>query len=189
MRYVMRIAEFSESSNLWTQIALLGSPRSTPLSVSVQPSLSSVIGMYFSIACWLDNESLSMYLFSLLKYMEWNRTCDQFFSSERIVSGRLLLHSDVNIKDFGLFTFYVYLSASAITSLSVANVCIGSVYGRTPYDFSLSLPKRKSEFWSEMKRDNPLNLSILIRGGKETNKDSPSNGEWSGKSSIWKSTT
>jgi hypothetical protein len=28
-----------------------------------------------------------------------------------------------------------------------------------------------------MKRDNPLNLSILIRGGKETNKDSPSNGE------------
>jgi len=42
MRYVMRIAEFSESSNLWTQIALLGSPRSTPLSVSVQQSLSSV---------------------------------------------------------------------------------------------------------------------------------------------------
>lgn len=44
MRYVMRIAEFSESSNLWTQIALLGSPRSTPLSVSVQQSLSSVFG-------------------------------------------------------------------------------------------------------------------------------------------------
>ena len=43
MRYVMRIAEFSESSNLWTQIALLGSPRSTPLSVSVQPPLSSVL--------------------------------------------------------------------------------------------------------------------------------------------------
>ena len=42
MRYVMRIAEFSESSNLWTQIALLGSPRSTPLSVSVQQPLSSV---------------------------------------------------------------------------------------------------------------------------------------------------
>lgn len=52
MRYVMRIAEFSESSNLWTQIALLGSPRSTPLSVSVQPSLSSV-GNYV----WLENES------------------------------------------------------------------------------------------------------------------------------------
>ena len=40
---------------------------------------------------------------------------------------------------------------------------------------------------SQMKREDPLNLSILLRGGKETNKDSPSNGEWSGKSSTWKS--
>ena len=38
-----------------------------------------------------------------------------------------------------------------------------------------------------MKREDPLNLSILLRGGKETNKDSLSNGEWSGKSSEWKS--
>jgi hypothetical protein len=30
---------------------------------------------------------------------------------------------------------------------------------------------------SQLKRDDPLNLSILLRGGKETNKDSPSNGE------------
>ena len=61
MRYVMRIAEFSESSNLWTQIALLGSPRSTPLSVSVQQPLSSVD----SFTCWLDNESLNVTIQSL----------------------------------------------------------------------------------------------------------------------------
>ena len=30
---------------------------------------------------------------------------------------------------------------------------------------------------SQLKREDPLNLSILVRGGKETNKDSPSNGE------------
>jgi hypothetical protein len=30
---------------------------------------------------------------------------------------------------------------------------------------------------SQMKRDYPLDLSILLRGGKETNKDSLSNGE------------
>lgn len=71
-----------------------------------------------------------------------------------------------------------------IYSWQLANVQLVyiSFYVRKPYDLFY-----KSEYWSEMKRDNPLNLSILIRGGKETNKDSLSNGEWSGKSSIWKS--
>ena len=32
-------------------------------------------------------------------------------------------------------------------------------------------------FRSLIKQENPLNLSILISGGKETNSDSPSNGE------------
>ena len=41
--------------------------------------------------------------------------------------------------------------------------------------------------WPQISRDYPLNLSILISGGKETNKDSLSNGEWSGKSSNLKS--
>ena len=35
---------------------------------------------------------------------------------------------------------------------------------------------------SSNRRDYPLNLSISISGGKETNKDSLSNGEWSGNS-------
>ena len=38
-----------------------------------------------------------------------------------------------------------------------------------------------------MKQEYPLNLSILLSGGKETNKDALSNGEWSGQSSTWKS--
>ena len=42
-------------------------------------------------------------------------------------------------------------------------------------------------FWPQIRQDYPLNLSILISGGKETNKDSLSNGEWSGKSSSLKS--
>jgi len=36
-------------------------------------------------------------------------------------------------------------------------------------------------------QDHPLNLSILISGGKETNRDALSNGEWSGQSSSLKS--
>ncbi len=39
----------------------------------------------------------------------------------------------------------------------------------------------------EIKQDYPLNLSISVSGGKETNKDCPSSGEWTGKSSDLKS--
>ena len=39
----------------------------------------------------------------------------------------------------------------------------------------------------QIKWEYPLNLSILISGGKETNKDFLSNGEWRGKSSNLKS--
>ena len=39
----------------------------------------------------------------------------------------------------------------------------------------------------ELKQDYPLNLSISVSGGKETNKDYLSSGERSGKSSKWKS--
>ena len=40
-----------------------------------------------------------------------------------------------------------------------------------------------------LEQDYPLNLSISVSGGKETNKDSPSNGEWSGMSSNLKAGT
>ena len=44
MRYVMRIAEFSESSNLWTHIALSGTtPGSTPFWVSILSKLGGVL--------------------------------------------------------------------------------------------------------------------------------------------------
>ena len=37
-------------------------------------------------------------------------------------------------------------------------------------------------FRPELRQDYPLNLSISLSGGKETNQDSPSNGERTGKS-------
>jgi hypothetical protein len=39
----------------------------------------------------------------------------------------------------------------------------------------------------QVRRDHPLSLSISISGGKETYKDSPSNGERTGKSPAWES--
>ena len=40
----------------------------------------------------------------------------------------------------------------------------------------------KHLFRPELRQDYPLNLSISLSGGKETNQDSPSNGERTGKS-------
>lgn len=42
-------------------------------------------------------------------------------------------------------------------------------------------------YWAQLGWDYPLNLSILIRGGKESNHDFLINGEWTGKSPTWKS--
>ena len=39
-------------------------------------------------------------------------------------------------------------------------------------------------FWPQIRREHSLNLSILLSEGKETNKDSPSNGEWRGMSTM-----
>ena len=36
---------------------------------------------------------------------------------------------------------------------------------------------KQIQFGPDIKQDYPLNLSISLSGGKETNKDSPSNGE------------
>lgn len=45
----------------------------------------------------------------------------------------------------------------------------------------------KTQFWrmASFHEGDPLNLSILISGGKETKRDSPSSGEWNEKSSSW----
>lgn len=55
MRYVMRIAEFSESSNLWTQIALPGTPGSMLVWVSVNTT-----HLFVFVVCGV---SLSLSLF------------------------------------------------------------------------------------------------------------------------------
>lgn len=55
-----------------------------------------------------------------------------------------------------------------------------------------SLLKKKVSYFinlirPQIRADYPLNLSILLRGGRENNSDSTSNGEWRWKSSDLKS--
>ena len=67
-------------------------------------------------------------------------------------------------------------------------VCAADVLGERKRDGRgelVSLPP--DQFRPQIRRDYPLNLSISISGGKETNQNSPSNGERTGKSSTFKS--
>ena len=71
LRYVMWIAEFSESSNLWTQIALSGTPGSMSAWVSFKPILDHVF-----IHGWVGGEALCPFLKdgALLKIATRRRT-------------------------------------------------------------------------------------------------------------------
>ena len=51
------------------------------------------------------------------------------------------------------------------------------------FAFLFAVPERKKMCRSQIKQSNPLNLSILLGGGKETNQDSLSKGDWRGKCS------
>jgi hypothetical protein len=58
-------------------------------------------------------------------------------------------------------------------------MCLDEV-PKTPLETSLFIKSRadyNSNSWPQLKHGYPLNLSILIRGGKETNRDALSNGE------------
>ena len=68
-------------------------------------------------------------------------------------------------------------------------VCVCARVSSPPpssFFFLLSSSFFFSGLWPRLRQDYPLNLSILLSGGKETNKDSLSNGEWSGNSSSLK---
>ena len=91
--------------------------------------------------------------------------------------------------------------ASAFTSerrgVGYPRLFHGREVGMTCWGFERKVPQLKKRrrvtsltffvIRSELGWEDPLNLSILFSGGKETNKDSLSNGEWSGNSSILKS--
>lgn len=146
----MWIAEFSESSNLWTHLALLGIPRSMPVWVSVvfQPTY---------VSCWV-----------------------RLGCGGNMCRPLWLCHGSAPLK---------------CISGAACNLAIGVINISVPSGVCLVvvwLPTRSVKTlnwisWPQIRWDYPLNLSISISGGKETNKDSLSNCEWSGKSSNLKS--
>ena len=65
----------------------------------------------------------------------------------------------------------------SITCLFFTNLLILGMKRKSSKQACLVLHSTLPHFWPQISRDYPLNLSILISGGKETNKNSPSNGE------------
>ena len=139
----MWIAEFSESSNLWTQIALSGYPGSMPVWASFNNLHTICVGREFM---WRSARHLSLHV---------SEPC----GAPLRAAWKAQLAS-------------VLLMQSSRCALA---------------QFSFDCSVENLLFWPQIRQDYPLNLSILISGGKETNKDSPSNGEWSGMSSNLKS--
>ena len=167
MRYVMRIAELSESSNLWTQIAVLGSPETTPRWVSVLLHLHGVPFIYKRARSGgIMNVSLHS------ESLEESRVLTRTLRTEN--RKRHLVNS--------------LMSLILQPSCLFPHLCELPQGNKQPAR-SILLGEANSglENRSQLKREYPVDLSILLTGGKETNKDSPSNGEWSGKSSKCKS--
>ena len=69
------------------------------------------------------------------------------------------------------FSGWSFMLARSCPGVCVATSYKGKLKSQRPHGHAILLNR------SQLKRDYPLNLSILLRGGKETNKDSLSNGE------------
>ena len=82
MRYVMRIAEFSESSNLWTQIALSGYPwEHTSLTIGLNPVSYLFGGDKHWALGWPSGGTIALNTIILL--IEWSLQVD-FASVKKI---------------------------------------------------------------------------------------------------------
>jgi hypothetical protein len=66
----------------------------------------------------------------------------------------------------------------------LTNKCVESIIDGSKYEKSIHGITHISIERPQLMCDYPLNLSILMRGGKETKWDSPSSGERKGKSSA-----
>ena len=176
LRYVMWIAEFSESSNLWTQIALSGTPGSMSAWVSFKPILDHGCSFNRLGRRW----GSSLHSGALLKIATRRRTWPP---SNRGYAARLacLLNSSSVVAWCGTKEQSFELLIHLMQSWKLLNATVELFAAGERLNPNQFIP------WPQISQDYPLNLSILISGGKENNSDCLSNGEWSGKSSNLKS--
>ena len=139
-------------------MALLGIPRSMSVSASFSPRARFgvvVMRRLRSLAC---SQSLEI---------EWPDSCVLFGSVRlelaRTADGEIPRNLPCRVAALGTSLTRIYGPVSE-----------SSQFWKTHVSFSFHV---REHLRPEIRQDYPLNLSILISGGKETNKDSPSNGE------------
>ena len=151
-----------------------------PLWVSVLSINDSVLGNRPRLCGWKMSVWLRKQI-SHFKQIEAWIALEECFCSPSKASGRRVVMAPfymlVTWIEVPLWSFKT--SASWMVAVIVFRVSSGLSWFYTVSESNFPFIR---VFWirSQMKQEDPLNLSILLRGGKETNKDSPSNGEWSG---------
>ena len=162
MRYLVWIAEFSESSRPWTHIAPAGHCRYVCLSISLKSAhTNECVQLGNSVSC-------SCLRMITRKSEFWNHKWAQITRVAVSALGNNLTNDSAK-KSHSRFKAE-WKSGEQKRNCTQKCVAIHRV-------------------WSQIRREYPLNLSILISGGKETNWDTLSNCEWSGRSSRLKSAT
>ena len=156
MRYVMRHAN-RESSKLWTQLALLR-----------------------KYVCWSVCSSPPPNL-----VFDWSRPHPLPFWEELRAQMNSLFNRDDQLYHEPRFLCYFALGTTRRQCKNwkrVGTFCKGA---ERNFGDAWSYPCRfcgTTSIGPPIRQDYPPNLSILLSGGKETNKDSLSKGDWSGKS-------
>ena len=77
----------------------------------------------------------------------------------------------------------LFQCAQTTNYLNVREILSWSKCSLQQSHFMWAVWKTKALFAPEVKQDDPLDLSILLSGGEEINKDCLSKGDWTGKSS------
>ena len=131
---------------------------------------------------WRATFSMSVWVGQKPSQGAWDEGASLVLKAIDVGAGKeLALH------DASRALFVVYCATQKVWSrvkgrLKVRWIEQSNARATLPSSFPHSLTPTLTPF-SQIRQEYPLNLSISVSGGKETNKDSPSNGEWSGISS------
>jgi hypothetical protein len=192
MRYVMRIAESSESSKLWTHLALPGYSWEHACWSVCSPPLTRdafLIQKGSVFARWFMGVNFGFKAEVVprrgdLQFLNNNESCYTVLIKYWVAFNLVLRVWYFSWLKFKPNHQQQELLSQGSWQIKLQQMALGidrCVRVRTEQCLFARL-RKEAQLGSPIKQEDPPNLSILLSGGKETNKDSLSKGDWSGKS-------